>query len=132
MNKHLSDKLFGILLILLGFAIGYGIWMWGSQQLFMREAMKNRADLVYLFAFVPAVIIFFLWYRKQMSRVPIERQFSSQGQVFQIILIALITTVALVGLSFLLGFQAALLYSVLISVLITIFSGISFYRFRPY
>ncbi len=132
MNKFISDRVFGIILILLGFGVGYGIWYFGSEMLFMRSAVKSRADVVFLFAFIPAVLIFLLWYNKQLRRAPVERQFGTLNQPIQIILVAFVTTVGLVGASFLLGFQPALAYAVIISALVTIFSGISFYKFRPY
>lgn len=132
MKKSDSDIVFGILLILLGFAIGYGIWLWGSQTLYIRASAKQSADIAFIFAFIPAVIIFYFWYKIKMKRPPIERQHGSLGQIIQIMLIALITAVGLIVAAFIFGFLPAIAYAVLICVLVTFFSGISFYKFKPY
>lgn len=132
MKKADSDIVFGILLILLGFAIGYGIWLWGAQMLFIRSAAKQSADIVFFLAFIPAVIIFYLWYRKNLYRSPVERQHGSLWQLPRIVAIAVITTVGLVVPGFFLNYMGAIVFAILLSTFVTVFSGIAFYKFRPY
>jgi ABC-type amino acid transport system permease subunit len=132
MKKADSDIVFGILLILLGFAIGYGIWLWGQQGVYMGGEARQSADIIFIFAFVPAVIIFFLWYKKNLKRPPVERQHGSLGQILQIVLIAIITLAGLIIPAFFFNYFSAVGFAVIIGILVTIFAGIAFYKFKPY
>jgi len=142
MKKIHRDIFFGLIYILIGFAIGYSIWLLGSGSLYIRVSFRMALNGALFISILPAVVVFILWYRKLYLTPEGIRQNSRDNYPILILLILGSTLLLLVlsilfasiivrDFNFIGNLSATFLYIAILSASIAGFSVISFIKCNP-